>query len=199
VQVTDNSSDVAILWRSIEAIPEPVARPVFVVVSGLPGSGKSYFCRQLARRLPLLILETDRLRKALVPRPSHSAQESARLFQACHLLIEGLLKRGVHLVLDATNLVEHNRERLYYIAEKAGAKLVLVQVDAPPEVIQRRLDGRSHRIDPSDNSDADIKVYNRMRPSAEVIQRNHLYVDTSRDLGPALDRIVREINRWERG
>ena len=198
MQGTENRSDVAILWQSLEAIPEPFAKPVFVVVSGLPGSGKSYFCRQLAQRFPLLILETDRLRKALAPRPSYSAQESARLFEACHLLIEGFLKKGIPLVLDATNLVERHREILYHISEKAGAKLILVQVDAPPEVVLQRLDGRSQGSDPSDNSEADIKVYNRMRPSAERIQRDHFQVDTSNDLTPALDKIMREINRWVR-
>ena len=92
------------LTDGLGELPEPVVRPPFVVVSGLPGTGKSYFCAKLAERLPFVILESDALRKALFSPPSYSPEERARLFRALHLLIERLLKGGIPLILDATNL-----------------------------------------------------------------------------------------------
>jgi predicted kinase len=67
-----------------------MVKPAFITVSGLPGTGKSYFCTRLAERLSFLILESDALRKVLFPSPSYSQQESSRIFKASHLLIEGL-------------------------------------------------------------------------------------------------------------
>ena len=186
-------SDVQRLIESLGQLPEAVVKPVFIVVSGLPGTGKSYFCSQLAERLPVIILESDTLRKALFSSPSYSSQESSHLFRACHLLIERLLKKGVSLIFDATNLSERNREHLYSIADRLDVKLVLVRVEAPPQVVYQRLKARGE--DSEGKSDADWMVYHRMKPSVEKIRRNHYAVDTSRDITPVLDKIVRQVTR----
>jgi hypothetical protein len=186
-------SDVQRLIDNLGQLPEPVAKPVFIVVSGLPGTGKSYFCRQLAQRLSVIILESDALRKALFSSPTYSLSESSRLFRACHLLIEILLKRGTSLIFDATNLSEGHREHLYAVADRLDVKLVLVRVEAPPEVVYDRLKARQE--DSETKSDANWTVYRRMKPSVQKIRRNHYAVDTSRDITPVLDKIIREARR----
>jgi predicted kinase len=186
-------SDVRLLIESLGEKPEPVVKPAFIVVSGLPGTGKSYFCNKLAERLPLVILESDVLRKVLFSPPSYSLAESSRLFRATHRLIERLLERGISLVLDATNLSERYRERLYSIADHLDARLILVRVEAPPEVVQKRLEGR--RGKGVSTSDADWEIYQRMKPSVQKILRNHYAVDTSRDITAVLDKIGREVRR----
>jgi len=186
-------ADVERLTESLGQLPEPVARPVFVAVSGLPGTGKSYFCSMLADRLSFLILESDALRKVLFSPPTYSSKESSRLFRAIHLLIEGLLKKGISLILDATNLSERNREYLYSIADRLGVRLVLVRVEAPPQVVAGRLKNRLE--DKEGKSDAGWEEYLRMEPSVEKIHRKHYAVDTSRDITPVLDKVVREVSR----
>ncbi len=189
-------SDTEQLLESLEQLPEPVVKPAFVVVSGLPGTGKSYFCRRLAERTPIIILESDVMRKTLFPSPTYSMTESARLFQAIHHLIEHLLKKGIPVVLDATNLSERNRERLYHIAYQLDARLVMVRVEAPFEVVQERLRNRANGTgSEEDQSEADWAVFQRMKTSVQQIRRHHFAVDTSRDIAPVLDKVVREINR----
>ena len=141
-------SDVQRLTECLGEFPEPVVEPAFIAVSGLPGTGKSYFCNKLVERLPFVILESDALRKQLFPKPSYSPEESARLFRALHLLIERLLKRGIPLILDATNLSERYRERLYNIADRLEVRLILVRVEAPPEVVYERLKVRQGAASP---------------------------------------------------
>lgn len=181
------------LLESLGPLPEPAAKPFFIAVSGLPGTGKSYFCRRLVEKLPAVLLESDALRKALFPAPSYSAAESASLFRSVHALIERLLAKGISVVLDATNLSERNREYLYNIADKAGARLILVQVSAPPRLVRERLEKRQEAA--SEKSDADWQVYEKMKASVEKIQRKHYVVDTSKDISPAVERIVREALR----
>lgn len=189
------AEDVHKLRSSVGELPEPVARPVLVLVSGLPGTGKSYFCRKLAEKVPLVVLESDCLRKLLFKRPDYSRDESARLFKAIHELLRGLLQNGVNVALDATNLEEHHRERLYHIADQLNVRLIIVRLKAPAEVIQERLQGRAVGLDPLDHSEADWDVYHKMKPVADPIRRSHFQVDTSKDITPALDKITHMIDR----
>lgn len=194
VEASQLVSDLQRLTDGLGELPEPVVRPAFVAVSGLPGTGKSYFCAKLGERLPFVILESDALRKVLFSPPDYSPEESARLFRALHLLIERLLEKGIPLILDATNLSERDRERLYNIADRLDARLILVRVEAPPELVYQRLKSRENRAGSGNNSDADWAVYRKMKPSVQKISRRHYAVDTSRDIAPVLDKIAREVN-----
>jgi predicted kinase len=188
-------NDTRHLAESFTTLPGAEAEPTIVVVSGLPGTGKSYFCRRLAERLPFLILESDALRKHIFTKPIYSAEESASLFSAIYQLIGDLLKKGIPLILDATNLEERHRARIYNIAERAHAKLILVNVQAPSHVVQKRLKERAGRKNIHDKSDADWAVYQKMKPTVEKIHRKHFSVDTSRDITPVIDKVVKEAKR----
>lgn len=184
--------DVARVEASLATQP-PGGRPALVVVSGVPGSGKSYFCRRLMERWPLLRLESDALRRLLFPAPTYSAEESRHLFAVIHVVLERLLRRGHSVVLDATNLREAQRRRLYAIAEGTGASLVLVRTRAPAAVVRGRLLARSLGADADDHSQADIQVYQRMRRQAQTIRHPHLVVDTAKDIEPFINEVLRLI------
>jgi len=188
-------SDAQRLSESLGQLPDPVVKPAFIVVSGLPGTGKSYFSSKLAERLPFIILESDALRKTLFSSPTYNSPESSRLFQAIHHLIKALLRRGIPLILDATNLSEQYRERLYNIADRLNVKLILVRVEASPDVVYERLKARSEGAKSKSTSEADWTVFQKMQPTVQKIRRNHYAVDTSRDITPVLDKIVREVGR----
>ncbi len=186
--------DVGDLESSLGPLPPRRAHPFLVLLSGLPGSGKSYFSQELAKRFPLAHLNSDALRRRLFARPTHSAAESARLFAAVHALIDRLLSRGVSVILDATSLKEAHRSPLYEIAEGTGAGLIIVQTEAPPAVARERLEKRARGSDHGDASEATVDVYDRMKREAEPIQRLHITVDTSRDIAPAIEEVVRTLS-----
>jgi len=179
-------------------MPDTLASVALIVISGLPGTGKSYFSRCMAERVPLAVVETDAMRKVLFPFPTHSGSENARLFKACHALVEDILGKGVPVLFDATNLIEYKRERLYNIAHKTNAKLIIVSVEAPVYVVSERLRRREDGDGGEDNSTADISVYRRMVSSVEPIRRDNFAVDTSNDITSVIDKIVREMDRLVR-
>jgi predicted kinase len=187
------AQDLERLRSKLGPFPEPVVEPPFIVLSGLPGTGKSHFCSELSQRLPAVVIESDALRKRLYPRPTYSPEESSYLFSLIHRLIDELLGKNIPAILDATNLSERNREYLYHIAQQRGARLVLVWVEAPPALVQARLEAR--KTSGQAPSDADWEVYQRMKGTTERIARRHFVVDTSRDISPALEKIVREATR----
>ncbi len=177
----------------IQPLPPPRTSPALVVLSGLPGSGKSYFCHRLASRYPMARLESDALRKALFGQPTYSADESRRLFSACHLVLDRLLARGIAAILDATNLREMHRHQAYRIADAHKAKLVLVHLQASPAVVHERLQARVKGLHSQDPSDAGPEVYERMQRDVEPIGRPHISVDTSADIEPAIAAILQQI------
>ena len=187
------AEDVERILAEVGPLPSPRRRPTLVMAAGLPGSGKSRFCRGLRRRTGAVILESDALRRLLFRQPDHSQAESGRLFAAVHAAMERLLQAGVHTILDATNLTEWQRQPVYAIAEGTGARLVLVWLEAPREIVEARLADRCRGADPQDHSAAGVTVYERMRAEVEAMRRPHWVVDTSRGTREALDAVAREM------
>ncbi len=190
--------DAEALYQGLGNLSTPPGHPALVLLSGLPGSGKSYLCRELVKAVPsLIVLESDALREILFPEPTHSGSENARLFPALHRLLERLLRIGHHVVVDATNLRRRNRRMLYDIAVRVGAPLLIIETTAPEDVIRQRLSQREADIaaarQTDDISTAGNDVYDRMLRSAQPIRRDHITVDTSQDIAPALEQIAAEI------
>lgn len=173
--------------------------PVLVALCGLPGTGKSHFARELVKRTQMLVLESDRLRKILVARPKYTPGEHRRVFRACYLLIEEYLGRGLKVLFDATNLTEDFRQPLYHIADEREARLVMVGFTAPLSLVRERLADRALGRDPIGYSDATWRIHSRMRPFEEPIQRDHLLVDSSKDITEPLDRVVAQIYSGDTG
>ena len=194
----DLSRDVARLEGSLGILAEPQANPYLVMLSGLPGTGKSFFCLKLRQRLPAAIVESDAVRNALFAGPTFSPRESGHVFDVCHILMERLLHRGIPVIMDATNLMERHREQVYHIAERCGTALFIVRLDASSEVVRQRLERRAQQHDSQDPSLADWAVYCRMRYAWEPIRRNHFRVDTSTDIDSAVRQVVAAVSTVSR-
>jgi predicted kinase len=168
-------------------------RAALAVLVGLPATGKSRLAEDLRSRTGAAVLESDALRRLLFRGRTYSTEESRRLFAAIHNATEHLLKEGVSVILDATNLIQAERAPLYEIAERAAARLVLVQATVPDRVARRRLTRRGETG--VSRSEADVQVYERMRLRADEIRRPHHVVDTSQEIASALAAIAKEMTQ----
>ena len=177
--------------RSKPAVAPGSSNPFLVMLSGLPGTGKSYFARELVKQVPFLVLESDRLRKALVREPRYTRGEHSRVFAACHLLLEEFLGQGRRVLFDAANLTERSRLPVYQIAVRASAPLLVISFTAPERTVRRRLADRAAGQDPGNYSDADWLIHTRLRQGAQPIQREHIAVDTSGDIAPVVEEVAR--------
>ena len=192
--------DTGLLLASLPRLPQPATRPVLVVMSGLPGTGKSTLSRALAARFPMVHVQSDALRRVLFPRPTYAGAENVRLFPAAQRVIGILLDRKLPVLFDATNLVEAQRALVYRIAEERGSGLVIVRVVAPEGVVWERLARRGGREgDREDRSEADWETYLNMRDNVEPIRRPHVVVDTTRDTAAAVRRVVARLERAATG
>ena len=175
-----------------EELPDAAgASPSLVILCGLPGTGKSYFARELARRAPFVWLNSDRTRKLLVDTPSYSRREHRRVFSAMHVLTRGYLRDGYSVVFDATNLNENVRRPLYESADEVGVEPLIIRFTAPAELVRRRLADRAEGVGEASQSDATWDVYSRMVVADQPVPRPHLLVAGPEDVADVLQETLR--------
>jgi len=168
-------------------------RPFLVILSGLPGTGKSYFANQLNARIPSVIVGSDRTRKALITKPIYSKREHARVFTVCHKIIEDLLSAGYVTIFEATNLTAKSRLPLIKITEKLQVPSLCLVFTASEEIIKGRLTARSYGLDESSYSDADWHIYSKLKPWQEPQDKNHWHIDSTKDISIPLNELVKII------
>ena len=112
-------------------------------------------------------------------------------------MLEKLLLRRIPVLFDATNLKETHRRPLYDIAERSGARLLVVEVRADEELVRRRMESRLAAENPLDRSEATLDVYEMMRGDAEPIEAPHIVVESTSgdDIGRAAERVLLELER----
>ena len=179
--------------RSIYAdgLPPRVESPSLVVLCGLPGTGKSYFARELSARAPFVWLSSDRTRKLLVARPQYSRREHRRVFAAMHVLTRGYLRDGYSVVFDATNLNEGVRAPLYAAADAAGVDPLIIRFTAHPDLVRERMAKRAKGIADAGQSDAGWEVYSLMAVADLPVPRPHILVQGPEDMEEALAETLR--------
>lgn len=190
------SSAQARVHKVRQALEIPVGRlpqPTLVLLCGLPGTGKSHLGHELVRRLPMVLIASDLVRRILFSEPAYTAEEHYIVHTTCQKLVEQLLREGHSVILDATNLLHRHRQRYYNLAEECRANLLVVQTTAAPEVVRRRLQERREGLRPAHGSDADWAIYQLYAEKYEPIRRPHRIVDTSGDIGPAVEEIAHHI------
>ncbi len=82
--------------------------PGFAIwLTGIPASGKSSVTRELVDqlrrvRVPVVVLESDRMRTILTPEPTYSEEERDRFYSQLLELGDMIVQCGVNVIFDAT-------------------------------------------------------------------------------------------------
>jgi predicted kinase len=168
----------------------PGPRPALVLLSGLPGAGKTTFALALAPRLGAEHIESDAVRRTLFAAPIYDSRESAQVFARVEALARAALEGGRHAVIDATNVAQKDRRRFVRLAQRFDAAIVAVRIMAPDEEIRRRL------RDPRDGfSQADVRVFEMMRAKVERFAVPAVVVDTRYPVEPSVELVARLVAR----
>ena len=187
---------VAQLRQEIGAPARPAGTAGLVVLMGYPGVGKSHCARLLADRLGAAHVASDQLRSRLFIAPTYADAENATIFKCVDALVDGLLAEGHRVIVDATNLLARYRAASVGAARRRQAPVVFVRITSDDVATRSRLARRREARAADDHSDADERVYERMRERPfEPPAEGHLDLVNGPGLAAEIERIAAEVER----
>lgn len=120
-------------------------KPLLVLLYGFPGSGKSFFARQLCEQLVSVHVQGDRIRSELFENPTYAKDENHVVSSLMNYMTGEFLNAGVSVVYDTNAMRAVQRRALRNMATKAGAETVLVWLQIDQETAFARAARRDHR------------------------------------------------------
>jgi hypothetical protein len=104
-------------------------KPKLIVMSGLPGCGKSTLARPLAREFSASLLSVDPIESAmLVAGLPKSFETGYAAYLVAETLASEQLGLGLSVVVDAVNAEEEPKVLWRRLAERQGATLVVIEM-----------------------------------------------------------------------
>jgi predicted kinase len=161
---------------------------IIVMVMGLPGSGKSYFAKGLAKELGAEYLGSDEIRKEMRLMGSYQIDKKLSVYEEMLNRSKEIKKSGKSLVLDGTFYLQKIRDPFIFLAKSLSWKLSIIHVKADEALISKRLSK------PREDSEADLEVYQKIKSEFEPIQEAHLLIQSiDGSLQKRLDKAVEYI------
>lgn len=126
-----------------------------IVFLGYPGSGKTYFSKNLADKIGAVTLNSDALRLSMFKSEENisAIRENQRsrlyddVFGAMDYVAKQILKSGYSVIYDAQQSKRENRKNIERLAKESGAVPILVWIKTSREVAIKRVQERDDDSD----------------------------------------------------
>jgi predicted kinase len=160
--------------------------PNLVVLTGLPGSGKSHLSRLLQENLLAEPICLDMMRERLFPLKDvgapikYSRHVTEVIYELAQERARSRLAAGHAAILDGTYMMTRGRQEAAALVGGGSGEVIFIKATAPDEVVESRIDGRLRRDKGSDHgSDAGLQIYRMMKEKHVLEQAG--YADPEED------------------
>lgn len=120
-------------------------KPILVLLYGMPGSGKTFFSRQLSEQLQVAHLQADRIRSELFQKPTYSKDENNVIASLMAYMTGEFLNNGVSVIYDVSSSRSSHRRVLRNLAAKYKAETIQVWLQIDPDTAFNRSIKRDRR------------------------------------------------------
>jgi len=115
-----------------------IAKPLVIMIVGLPGAGKSYFAKQFADTFSVPLICGDDIRAELFAKPTFSSDENQIIGRIQDLMLEQLLKIKGSVIIDGNNNAKIERLKTQKLAKQNGFETLVVWVQTNPDLAKSR-------------------------------------------------------------
>jgi predicted kinase len=114
-----------------------------IIISGLPGSGKSTVAESLASKLSVPLFSVDPIESSII---KSGLKRSFETGLAAYLVAETLageqLKCGLSVIIDAVNPVQEARDMWHNLVRSQNATLIIIECVLESEFHKKRIESR---------------------------------------------------------
>lgn len=144
-----------------------------IIVCGLPGSGKSFFARKLAKTMGARYINSDAVRFKMFTVRGYTAEEKEEVYAEMLREAKQWISQQRDVVLDATFYQQHLRDKFKDALTPATVHYIVVQ--AKDELIRSRLSK------PRSDSEADYSIFKKIKAAWEPFKIPHQVIESSED------------------
>lgn len=113
-------------------------KPILLVFSGLPGSGKSTIAKETARQLGNTLLSVTDMFRFMIAEPKYTSGESKFVYDSAISFAEKALKWGYNTILDGTFLREEYRKEAMKRLKDLYSEAFVVFVKCDKDIAWKR-------------------------------------------------------------
>lgn len=162
-----------------------------LVMRGYPGTGKSTIARLLAASLHAPLIDRDVIRQMAVDIFGNVPQVGYFAYELMFEMAREQLRLGLSVVLDSPLTYRKTYEACKEIARTFDTPMLVVHCQCPPEVQQRRLEGRKGQV--SQFQITSWEEWEQWKPRFEEFEDNGCIIDTSHPMDESLAKVMHRI------
>ena len=162
---------------------------MLILISGLPGTGKTRISRELASRLGAVHISSDSIRKKMLEKRTYSEEEKALVYKEMVSQASNSLSQGKNVIADATFYKESLRRQMREAAENAGTDFFIVECILPEEKAKERISSRT-----GGDSEAKYGEYLIVKKAFEPFTEERITIDTSLPVNESVETILRSVS-----